>query len=947
MHSSSENNKKQSSSLLNKKTPRDTNTSSSSSSTTFRILEPYRSLGLITSSLSPKFFKRGTDRFILTSNSHSFLLYNLDKLRLERISPPSAEITAIAVYKTKILTAVNTDVIMWDKIHIEKEFGKDNNDVITDIMTFEDVMLFTNVKGTLFMYQISSGVLIDKIELRISKMIHPMTYFNRILYSKIPEQYEIDLQYKNYTAELVLYNINTQKEIFNFKNENIFPKETTICLIEQSPLIDVVAVAFESGDIIIMHLKTAKVILALKSTSKPISMSFSTSLSLKRSLLATSNGNSITLWDLNEKKTFYSIDIGENDYNVMFLPNEPIMIASSDRDNSIKMFKFDESTSIPSLIKQRKGHKCPPKKIRFYGESVNNECDRIFSCDDTTMRNMSMINEHNSLEFSFKKVYDKIFKNNKLNRKIIDFAFNEFRERDWANVAVIISDYETPVLLSSDTNSITANQPKLKTQSKCTAIEVSMCGNFGFVGFENGSIECFNMQSGKSKWVINQAHQSAVKSIKTDGLNSMLVSIGENDTDIKFWDIFSQKFIDKITVNSSPIQIEINRDCDIIVASLLNGDVVALDRTLIKIVREFHVAKNNDMINDITISKNAKWILAVCNKGVKIYDILSGNIIEWVEFDKTPLSVSISPNNQYIAVSFNDDKGIYLYVNRTMFVDYDDVVSVTSPIHIDISLYRIKKKKTRSEMITLKEEEDTPMIKNEEAKINEENKSLITLSNENNVKYRILSNIEIIAEKNKAKTSEDKSKAKAPFFLFNIEDVINGELPMKKPKQKDTEISNNQEYLDIIKNYSHFKNEKTVNEKEIKNDFVLNKLVSMYLEKKINSEMITHFLNKLSPVVSDLEIRSLDPMISMNEKTLEGFALYLKDEIIESSTNFEMVQAYYNRFINIFTDEILNRKELKEILKEVEIGIENKFRKINDMYRNTMCLISYFGKIQI
>ena len=121
----------------------------------------------------------------------------------------------------------------------------------------------------------------------------------------------------------------------------------------------------------------------------------------------------------------------------------------------------------------------------------------------------------------------------------------------------------------------------------------------------------------------------------------------------------------------------------------------------------------------------------------------------------------------------------------------------------------------------------------------------------------------------------------------------------------------------------------------------------MYLEKKINSEMITHFLNKLSPVVSDLEIRSLDPMISMNEKTLEGFALYLKDEIIESSTNFEMVQAYYNRFINIFTDEILNRKELKEILKEVEIGIENKFRKINDMYRNTMCLISYFGKIQI
>lgn len=943
MHSSSENNPKQS--LLNKKTPRDTDTSSSS--TNFRILEPYRSLGLITSSLSPKYFKRGTDRFILTSNSKSFLVYNLDKLRLERISPPSGEITAIAVYKQKVLTAMNSNVIMWDKIHIEKEFGKENNDIITDIMTFDDVLIFTNVKGTLFIYQIYSGVLIDKLELRIAKMIHPLSYFNRILFSKIPEQYEIDLQYKNYTADLVLYNINTQKEIFNFKKENIFPKETTICLIEQSPIIDAVAVAFESGDIIIMNLKTAKIILSLKSVSKPISMSFSTSLSLKRSLLATSNGNAITLWDLNEKKSFYLIDIGDIDYNIMFLPNEPIMIASSDRDNSIKMFKFDESTCIPSLLKQRKGHKCPPKKIRFYGESVNNECDRILSCDETTMRNMSMINEHNSLEFSFKKVYDKIFKNNKLNRKIIDFAYNEFRERDWANVAVIISDYDTPVLLSSDTNSITPNQPKLKTKSKCTSIEISMCGNFGFVGFENGDIECFNMQSGNSKWVLTKAHQSAVTNIKSDGLNSMLISIGENDTDIKFWEVFTQKIISKISVESSPIQIEINRDSDIVIASLQNGNVIAIDKSLIKIVREFNVTKDKDTISDITISRNAKWILTACKKGVKIFDILSGNIIEWVEFDKTPLSVSISPNNQYIAVSFNEDKGIYLYVNRTMFVDYDDVVSVTSPIHIDISLYKIKRRKTRSEMSSVKEEEDTPMKKNEEAKITEENKSLITLSNENNVKYRILSNIEIIAEKNKAKTSEDKSKAKAPFFLFNIDDVINGELPMKKPKQKDAEITNNQEYLNIIKNYSHFKNEKTVNEKEIKNDFVLNKLVTMYIEKKISSAMITSFLNRLSPVVSDLEIRSLDPMISLNEKTMEGFAMYLKEEIIESSANFEMVQAYYNRFINIFTEEILNRKELKEILKEIEKGIENKFTKINDMYRNTMCLISYFGKIQI
>ena len=37
--------------------------------------------------------------------------------------------------------------------------------------------------------------------------------------------------------------------------------------------------------------------------------------------------------------------------------------------------------------------------------------------------------------------------------------------------------------------------------SICTAISVSMCGNFGFAGFENGQIEKFNMQSGLHRTV--------------------------------------------------------------------------------------------------------------------------------------------------------------------------------------------------------------------------------------------------------------------------------------------------------------------------------------------------------------------------------------------------------------------------------------------------------------
>ena len=40
---------------------------------------------------------------------------------------------------------------------------------------------------------------------------------------------------------------------------------------------------------------------------------------------------------------------------------------------------------------------------------------------------------------------------------------NEFRERDWSNIAVILSDYNRTILLSYENYPIEKNQPNLKT----------------------------------------------------------------------------------------------------------------------------------------------------------------------------------------------------------------------------------------------------------------------------------------------------------------------------------------------------------------------------------------------------------------------------------------------------------------------------------------------------
>ena len=88
------------------------------------------------------------------------------KLRIERISPPlEKSITALYPYKTKIFTGIGNKVQLWEKIHIIKEFKgneDDPNDLIKQIMTFENILLFITKKGDLFIYEIHSGELISR-----------------------------------------------------------------------------------------------------------------------------------------------------------------------------------------------------------------------------------------------------------------------------------------------------------------------------------------------------------------------------------------------------------------------------------------------------------------------------------------------------------------------------------------------------------------------------------------------------------------------------------------------------------------------------------------------------------------------------------------------------------------------------------------------------------------
>jgi len=122
-------------------------------------------------------------------------------------------------------------------------------------------------------------------DMEVSHVFHPMTYLNKMVLSD--------------GKRLQLWNIKSEKMIYEFRS--ILPT-SNIVEIKQSPVVDVIALGLENGEIWLVNLKGDEVLLKLSQERAPVSISFSSCSDLEKSLLASTNGGEIIFWDLNSAK---------------------------------------------------------------------------------------------------------------------------------------------------------------------------------------------------------------------------------------------------------------------------------------------------------------------------------------------------------------------------------------------------------------------------------------------------------------------------------------------------------------------------------------------------------------------------------------------------------------------------------------------------------------------
>ena len=394
--------------------------------------------------------------------------------------------------------------------------------------------------------------------------IHPPTYVNKIILGGSCAKKSRDA--------MVLLNVRTGKIIHTFKClEKYCPTiKSEITSLEASPAIDTIATGNSKGVVHLVNIRYDKLLFSLKHEPKSgkkavriTSMSFRTDGSaLKYGIAPLAVGRSdgtITVWDLSppDEDDDDDDDDGINSRadkivgrtilcemervhypggvcKLQYMPQEPLLISTGTRSNSLLMHIFDSPDHSGRILRQRRGHTAPPKCIRYLhpgagagggvlanmGDGTDARACQILSggSADRTLRKFSTVRSVLDKEFSQGKGLEKkakelgmLSKAQLLLPPVTAMTTSEMRSRDWGDMVSIHQNHafayvwsskngaqSGPVLRQDGWNvSVMKKQPP--NSAHATSITISTCGNYALVGTKGGVIYKYNIQSGMTR----------------------------------------------------------------------------------------------------------------------------------------------------------------------------------------------------------------------------------------------------------------------------------------------------------------------------------------------------------------------------------------------------------------------------------------------------------------
>lgn len=812
---------------------------------------------------------------------------------------------------------------------------------------------------------------------QLTTVMQPHTYLNKLLIG-------------TKDGRLQLWNVQTQSLVYAFKKASW---SSAVLKVEQSPAVDVVAVALANGDIHLINLRFDQVLFSFRlEHSPPVSLSFRTD--GPPILAAGSEDGQIAIFDLKQKILLSMMPQAHRSRvsTLRFLPGEPIMVTSSP-DNSIKMWIFDrQNGSGCRLLRQRAGHTFPPTFIRFYG-GLNSEY-LLSAGRDSSFRLFNTILDHQNVEFSqgsTRKQRQKQAKSEgvwtidgstsvSVLQPIRRFAFSQVREREWDNIVtchlrdryVYTWNYENCVIGSHRVCSTEPGQP-----SYPHSVAVSACGNFFFLGTERGWIDKFNIQSGlhrgcylspaskktesggssssssssssrggrggskgrKYQVDTSPAHSKTVTGLACDPLNRYLIS-SSLDGFVKLWDFNKRNLVASVNVGSPITMMEVFATIGGVLVATASDDlsVRIIDMETKRVVRRF--SGHSNQITDLAFSPDGRWLVsASMDETLRVWDVPTASMIDWARFSKAVTSLAFSPTGDFLVTTHADSLGLCMWSNRDHFA----TVFLKKP-GPEPPLLVLQKK--ASDQLTLddnEEEEDESSTSSSSSSSTSSSSSSSSSSSGQSVAPlapQLITLSGIASETHWKHLSE----------LETIKAHNKPKEPPKAPEQAPFFLparSGLEPEWDVEADKKDGEDDSGRSRIRRFGDLVDLESPLVKLVREVTSEAkpwdvsrVIHYLAKKGPSQVDLEFRAIS---AVDESIFELFLDFFLELFEQSEGSFELGQSYLNLFLRLYSEDILHYPALSPKLAQLKQAQEASWLRIEKMFQTTLCLVEYFS----
>jgi U3 small nucleolar RNA-associated protein 21 len=734
---------------------------------------------------------------------------------------------------------------------------------------------------------------------------------------------------------------------------------------------------------------------------------------------ATSSSGDVTFWDLNKAGRIMGVlrsahnppsergDVRGGISKVEFLPGQPVIVTSG-LDNALKSWIFDESpfSPVPRILHMRSGHAAPVSCLQFLpsdfdGAEAGNKW-LLSGGRDRSLWGWSLRRDGQSSELSQGSIRKKA-------RKIGLLAGGSLSH----GPTTTLDDLKAPEITciasslnrdggigaipgkqmiwdkGSDKNKLTSAELSGMTgwESVVTAhrddpwartwfwgrkragrwafktgdgesvstVAISPCGTFALVGSVAGSIDMFNLQSGRHRQrfpsrltpaqlrqlkmqqlktldKVDQLqtpaktfapgtgrHTNAVTGIVVDSLNKTVISCSL-DGKVKFWDFVTGNLVNEIdwAPMTKITACRYHPGNDLMAFACDDHSIRIVDIETKQTIREFWGCRGE--INDFCFSNDGRWIVAASQDSIiRVWDLPTSHLIDAFRLEKPCTALAFSGTGEYLAGAVQDSLGVQIWTNRTLFkhvptrqISDKDIGQISEPTTSGEGGQGLIEAAFEADGAAEDEEQEDGVAA---PVLDQLSKDMMTLSLVPRSRWQTLLHIDLIKARNKPK-EPPKAPEKAPFFLPSV-GAANPLVPA--PESAREKAAGTVSGASRITQLDRARQEQAFSSKLLAAaasgncKYLGASCREIYWLTRPDDIFIEH-LKTLAPSAADLEIRSLS--IGDGDDASNELLHFIRAMVsrLEARRDYELTQAWMTVFLRLHFDLVMENEALLKTL---------------------------------